>query len=176
VVILRSSIILGRKAPILPEHAHDTFLHFCASRRGMTTDFYTNERRSVVSVDDVIASIQWFVCDYCCSSSSTKNDNGTITKTTTGIFNLGGPASVSRFDMARAVFEHLGYDPVHLVAKEKQQSSTTTYSPQEHEKHIVPSPLDISMDSTRIESVTGRTFEPLSSIVQKTFSHDNTTT
>jgi dTDP-4-dehydrorhamnose reductase len=121
-VILRSSINLGREAPILPEHAHDTFLHFCASRQGVETEFYTDERRTVVSVDDVIASIHWFVRDSCrrlpVVHVSTKDDIGTMPPPVTGIFNMGGPTSVSRFDMARAVFEHLGYDPVHLVAKE----------------------------------------------------------
>jgi dTDP-4-dehydrorhamnose reductase len=174
VAVLRSSIILGRKAPILPEHAHDTFLHFCASRQGMDTDFYTDERRTVVSVDDVIATIQWFVRDYYCLqkqpnnnttvaelSSSAKQENARM-MATTGIFNMGGPISVSRFDMALAVFEHLGYDTVHLIAKEKRLLI-------QEQQEQVPSPLDISMDSKKMESVSGRAFESIASIVKKTF-------
>jgi dTDP-4-dehydrorhamnose reductase len=179
VVVLRSSIILGRKAPILPEHAHDTFLHFCASRKGMDTDFYTDERRSVVSVDDVVASIQWFVRDCLqqqqlqVSPPPTITPGNTALSTTTTasggmIFNMGGPTSVSRFEMARAVFKHLGYDPAHLIAKEKR------FQEQQQQDEQVPSPLDISMDSKKIESIAGRTFESLSFMVQKTFS--NTTT
>jgi dTDP-4-dehydrorhamnose reductase len=188
VIVLRSSIILGRKAPILPEHAHDTFLHFCASRKGMDTDFYTDERRSVVSVDDVIASIQWFVRDCLhhqheqqvsppiptTAASTTSSTTDIIRKTTTTttnvmIFNMGGPTSVSRFDMAKAVFEHLGYDPVHLIAKEKRLEEE-----QPNNEQVPPSPLDISMDSKKIETITGRTFESLSSMVQKTFSTTTT--
>jgi dTDP-4-dehydrorhamnose reductase len=86
VIVLRSSIMLGSKAPILPSIAHGTFLHFCHSREGVETEFYTDERRSVVAVADVVAVIQWLVA----------NDNVAAA----GTFNLGGPQSVSRLEMA----------------------------------------------------------------------------
>jgi dTDP-4-dehydrorhamnose reductase len=97
VTVLRSSIMLGSKAPILPSIAHGTFLHFCQGREGIETDFYTDERRSVVAVADVVAVIQWLVA----------NDNAVALA---GTFNLGGTQSVSRLEMAEAVFSYSGYD------------------------------------------------------------------
>lgn len=45
--LLRSSILLGPRAPFLPEVAHGTFLHFIASRENQDTTFYTDECRNV---------------------------------------------------------------------------------------------------------------------------------
>jgi dTDP-4-dehydrorhamnose reductase len=147
VTILRSSIMLGSKAPILPSIAHGTFLHFCQSREGVETEFYTDERRSVVAVADVVAVIQSLVA----------NDNAAAA----GIFNLGGPQSVSRLEMAEAVFSYSGYDKRYLIAKEK---ATLKDPPQ------VPSPLDISMDNSKITELTQRKFQVLEEIVRATFS------
>ena len=143
VVLLRSSIILGPKAPISPEIAHTTFLHFIASRQDQDTEFYSDERRSVIAVSDVIATIQYFV---------DSNESG--------VFNMGGPESISRFDMAKAVFEHLGYDTKHLIAKEKADLPPSD----------VPSPLDITMDSSKLHSLFRRSFLSLDDIVKATFS------
>jgi dTDP-4-dehydrorhamnose reductase len=148
VTVLRSSIMLGSKAPILPSIAHDTFLHFCQSREGVETEFYTDERRSVVAVADVVAVIQWLVA----------NDNAAAAA---GTFNLGGPQSVSRLEMAEAVFSFSGYDKRYLVAKEK---AALKDPPQ------VPSPLDISMDNIKITELTQQKFQTLEEMVKATFS------
>jgi dTDP-4-dehydrorhamnose reductase len=146
--ILRSSIMLGSKAPILPSIAHGTFLHFCQGREGIETDFYTDERRSVVAVADVVAVIQWLVA----------NDNAVALA---GTFNLGGTQSVSRLEMAEAVFSYSGYDKRYLIAKEK---AALKDPPQ------VPSPLDISMDNSKITELTQRKFHTLQEMVRATFS------
>jgi dTDP-4-dehydrorhamnose reductase len=147
VTVLRSSIMLGSKAPILPSIAHGTFLHFCQSREGAETEFYTDERRSVVAVADVVAVIQCLVV----------NDNAT----TAGIFNLGGPQSVSRLEMAEAVFSYSGYDKRYLIAKEKVALK---------DPPPIPSPLDISMDNSKITELTQRNFQVLEEMVRATFS------
>jgi dTDP-4-dehydrorhamnose reductase len=147
VTVLRSSIMLGSKAPILSSIAHGTFLHFCQSREGVETEFYTDERRSVVAVTDVVAVIQWLVV----------NDHTEAA----GIFNLGGPQSVSRLEMAEAVFSYSGYDKSYLIANKK---ATLKDLPQ------VPSPLDISMTNSKITELTQRKFQVLEEMVRATFS------
>ena len=147
VTVLRSSIMLGSKAPILPSIAHGTFLHFCQSREGVETEFYTDECRSVVAVTDVVAVVQWLVV----------NDHAEAA----GIFNLGGPQSVSRLDMAEAVFSYSGYDKRYLIAKEKAVLK---------DRLEVPSPLDISMDNSKITELTQRKFQVLEEMVRATFS------
>jgi dTDP-4-dehydrorhamnose reductase len=147
VTLLRSSIMLGAKAPILPSIAHGTFLHFCQTREGVETTFYTDERRSVVAVTDMVAVIQWLVA----------NGNAAAA----GIFNLGGPQSVSRLEMAEAVFSHFGYDKRCLIAKKKASLQDPSQ---------VPSPLDISMDNSKITKLTQRKFQVLEEMVRATFS------
>jgi dTDP-4-dehydrorhamnose reductase len=126
-VALRSSIIMGPKAPIDPECAHGTFLDFCKSRGQAKepTIFFTNEYRSVVRVDRVLQTIGGFVsrivtakCPRACSSV---------------VYNLGGPVRVNRMELAGAVFDKFGYDRSLLLNAE--QTSPL-------------SPLDISMDSS----------------------------
>lgn len=143
--LLRSSIIVGSKAPILPDVAHDTFLHFIASRKGQDTVFFTDEKRSVVSIRDVVAVILalTFAEDII----------------PTGIYNMGGPESLSRMDMAHAMFSYLSYDCQHLIpAKKADQPSGP-----------VPSPLDITMDSTKLYTNTGLSFQPLRSLIEQNY-------
>ena len=142
-VVLRSSIILGPLAPFAS--AHDTFIHFCAGREGQSTDFYNDECRSVVWVEDVVSAILWFV------------DNSSRGRG--GIYNMGGPRPLSRVDMARAVFQHFGFDSISIVSKQKAGLSPGP----------VPSPLDISMDSSKLEDVIGRKFAGMDTILASTF-------
>jgi dTDP-4-dehydrorhamnose reductase len=151
--VLRSSIMLGPKAPILPSIAHDTFLHLCQSRQGAETEFYTDECRSVVAVADVVAVLQWLVANY----------EYNVVAATAGTFNLGGPQSVSRLDMAEAVFSHFAYDNCYLIAKEKAALKGKD------------SPLDISMNSNKIAELTKHKFQTLQEMVRATFSTPATT-
>ena len=128
-VALRSSIILGPKGPF--GKAHDTFLQFCASRNQQETTFYTNEYRTVVSVQHVCRIVDWKIHNHPKSSFE--------------VYHLGGPLRLNRLDMAMAVFEHLGFDTKYLVATEQNASTV---------------PLDISMDSTALEKLTGIAHKP----------------
>ena len=123
-VALRSSIILGPKAPIDPGGAHGTFLDFCKSRgaENEATTFYTNEYRTVVRVDTVIQIIAGFVAKSMSPLCSNLK-----------IYNMGGPVRVNRMELAKAVFDKFGYDESLLI--EAEQTSPM-------------SPLDISMDSS----------------------------
>ena len=147
-IIFRSSIILGPKAPISPQDAHDTFLHFCASRDKQETDLWVNEYRTVVSVKHVCTVIDWMVEQGTVKSKIHKGECHT--------FNLGGPIRVNRYDMATSVFQHFGYD-TNVLTEAKQTSPTV--------------PLDISMDSTKLEGFTGVIHQPttLRGFVEYTF-------
>lgn len=149
-LILRSSIILGPRAPVLPEIAHETFLHFCATRQGVDTVFYRDEVRSVVSVHDVVAVILGLLASF---------RNGDTVPT--GVYNMGGPTAVSRVDMAELVFEHLGYNPQHILAKDKAAVPPSADS--------VPSPLNIAMDSSLLYQYTKRSFSSVKNMVESTF-------
>jgi dTDP-4-dehydrorhamnose reductase len=149
-VVLRSSIILGPKAPLAP--AHDTFLHFCASREGKPTDFYTDECRSVIFVKDAVETVLWFA-----QASLGESAHDAIHRRR--VYNMGGPVSVSRVDLARAVFDHLAYNDECIQAKEKAKLPAGP----------VASPLDISMNSSRLTSLMNRSFASLEEMIQATF-------
>jgi len=145
-VLLRSSIILGPEAPF--GGAHQTFLHFCSSREGLSTDYFDDECRSVVAVSDVVAVLQHFVAP------------GNVAKETAGIYNMGGQDRTSRYDMALAVAERFQFDKQFVVKKQKSSMPPGN----------VPSPLDISMDSTKLAKILGReAFKGLEDIVNETF-------
>ncbi len=153
-VILRSSIILGPKAPLLPEQAHSTFLHFIQGRKEQDTTFFTDECRSVISVADVVNVLQWFI--------DPDQHNVETTNHQTPIYNLGGPDRVSRYDMAVAVFDHLGYDKKHIQADRKAS--------QPRQPNEVTSPLDISMNSSKLVRAMAITkFQSLMEVVQFVF-------
>ena len=145
VVLLRSSIILGPKAPILPDKAHGTFLHFCQTREGQVTEFYSDECRSVIAVDNVVAVLRWFLKRLILLEPlATKKDDNSVVLLA-GVYNMGGPERISRVDMAQAVFRHFGYkEEGVLVASEKAKLPPGP----------IPSPLDITMDSTKLYQLT----------------------
>ncbi|CAJ1945900.1 unnamed protein product [Cylindrotheca closterium] len=136
--VLRSSIILGPKAPIAPEDAHDTFLHFCATRNNQETDLWVNEYRTVVSVRHACHIIHWMV--------QQNMPDRTCAKGEFHIFNLGGNLRVNRLDMAKAVFEHFGFESNGILKAADQTSPTV--------------PLDISMDCSSLAKFTGIVHEP----------------
>jgi dTDP-4-dehydrorhamnose reductase len=133
---LRSSIILGPKAPIQPNGVHGTFLDFVKSRgeNNQETTFFINEFRNVVKVDFVLQTIN----DIITKRVVMNNDNtcNTTTDPMPVVFNMGGPERVNRMDMAKAVFTKFGYD--HKLLLPTKQTSPL-------------SPLDISMDSSFLQ-------------------------
>eukprot|EP00934_Nitzschia_sp_Nitz4_P009042 Nitzschia sp. Nitz4//scaffold147_size54853//33339//34349//NITZ4_006621-RA/size54853-processed-gene-0.16-mRNA-1//1//CDS//3329536705//9032//frame0 len=149
-IVLRSSIILGPKAPLVP--AHDTFLHFCASRSQEPTTYFTNEFRSVVGLAHIARVLDWCLVQEAVSTA-------TSLPLGTHVFHLGGPQRVHRYEMAQAVMEYLevGATTISTVVQPALQTSEL-------------SPLDISMDSSKLESLTGIVHEPqtLAGLVQET--------
>jgi len=153
-ILLRSSIISGPKAPILGEKAHATFLHFCQTQENQETTFYTDEIRSIVAVDNVVQVVRWF------SSQLLQEQK------IGGVYNMGGPDRVSRYDMAQAVFEYFGYTQDKLIATEK-----SSMPPQ-----AVQSPLDIAMNSSKLYELTKDSinWKGVKDIVKWTFEGDAT--
>jgi len=136
--VLRSSIILGPKAPLAPEDAHDTFLHFCATREGQETNLWVNEHRTVVSVKHVCNVVSWMVQANTPGKTCSSDDQFRI-------FNMGGTLRSNRYDLAEAVFARFGFDP--SVLKKVEQTAPLV-------------PLDISMDCGNLAKHTGVTYEP----------------
>ena len=147
-VALRSSIIVGPKAPIHKvDTVHDTFLHFCESRREQETTYFTNEYRTVVHVRHVVSIMRWLVQQHW---------DGPNSSPIAGIYNMGGPVRVNRQDMAREVFRYFQSDDKYVIAA--TQTSLT-------------SPLDISMNSAKLQSLTGISHQPetMKEFVETTF-------
>jgi len=150
-VLLRSSILLGPAAPFV--EAHDTFLHFCAGRERPTA-FYTNEVRSVLAVRDAVRII-WQCCGLL------RDDREAIPPV--GVYCMGGPAAVSRYDMAVSTLTHLNpsdHKASLAVPTLKQQpqappSSTTDAAGKAATAVVVQSPLNIAMDSSKLMAATG---------------------
>eukprot|EP00980_Cylindrotheca_fusiformis_P011567 scaffold2738_cov119-Cylindrotheca_fusiformis.AAC.3 len=148
-IVLRSSIILGPKAPIDNEAAHDTFLHFCASRGGQgkakPTELWIDEYRTVVSVDHVcrviLKSMTILLLKTTTPIATDNNDDYQI-------FNMGGPWRLNRYEMGKAVFDYFGWESNdNNILIPANQTATTV-------------PLDISMDSTKLQQFTGIVHEP----------------
>lgn len=147
-VSLRSSIILGPAAPF--GGAHSTFLHFCATRKGVATDYYTDECRSVVALADVVIVLKYFVVHG-------------VTADSAGVYNMGGKDRVSRYDMALTVARRLGMDETYVIPKKKTDMPLGK----------VPSPLDITMDSSKLSKLIGvSSLKGLDDIVKETFSKE----
>jgi dTDP-4-dehydrorhamnose reductase len=145
-VCLRSSIILGPDGPF--GKSHGTFLHFCKSREGKETTFYIDECRSVINVFDVCHSLMHFL-----NTVQNKKD------ITGGVYNMGGPERVSRMTMALAVAKHLNFSDSCFIPTEKSKQV----------QNGVPSPLDISMTSEKLQELVGRKFKILSETIEDTF-------
>jgi dTDP-4-dehydrorhamnose reductase len=150
-ILLRSSIMLGPKAPFLSEQAHTTFLHFCHSRINMSTTYYTDEIRSAIAVSDVVAVILYMIH---------ANDKINILN---GIYCMGGPNPINRYEMAIAVVSNFDASTNYVIPVLKKDQPAQSNS--------VQSPLNISMDSTKLLLITGISkFLSLSDMIVQTFS------
>lgn len=147
-ICLRSSIILGPHAPLAD--AHTTFLHFCKSRRGQETTFYTDEIRSVISVYDVINVLSYFYSSV---------DNGSFDSITSSVYNMGGKDMVSRMDIAIAVAKVCNFSTDSFLSAEKAGQHF-------NDTNALRSPLDISMISSRLEELVQSKFHGLEDIVR----------
>jgi len=183
-ILLRSSIILGPNAPF--SKAHDTFLHFCASRKDTATTFYTDEMRSVIAVSDVVRIL--LTCCGCCGcTTNTTTNNNTVdvpsVPVPAGIYCMGGPAAVSRHDMAVATLSYLqmdatSIDAVAIKATKKSSLSSQTQQPQNNNNNtaVAISPLHIAMDSSKLYAAVGMKatqLQTLEEMVVATFAKKN---
>lgn len=153
--LLRSSIILGPLVPFIP--AHDTFLHFCHWRGTPnttsnnedengninTTVYFTNEIRSVIAVSDVIAVILSFLVYTIRALIPPCATSIVSLPPSSGVYNMGGPTAVSRYDMALAVLDHFQWPSESAVPALKEE-------PTNGGGCVPPSPLNIGMDSTKL--------------------------
>lgn len=149
-VSLRSSLILGPPAPRRCKKA-GSFLQdiekLLAAPEGAT--FFDNEMRSAVDVADVIRVVTWAI-------------DGGVTRAP-GVYNMGGPESLSRVDMANSVATYRHLDAARIHKKPRPEGGP------------VKSPLDITMDSSRLQQVSGVQMRPLVSMLPAAFAHGSKT-
>mmetsp|Transcript_30624 Transcript_30624/g.89659 ORF Transcript_30624/g.89659 Transcript_30624/m.89659 type:complete len:243 (-) Transcript_30624:268-996(-) len=144
-VCLRSSLILG--PPTRGKCRKQSFVQFCDERLAADapTDFFSDEWRAVVYVDDIVRTIAWFI------------DGGAASAP--GVYCMGGPERVTRVSVAEAVAARRGYptDRIKRVERASLPPSSTA------------SPPDISMDSRRLAKLTGVEPTTLEQLVAITF-------
>lgn len=154
-VCLRSSLILGPPTPW--PCRKQSFLQFALEAiltKDKTTDIFTDEYRSVIYVQDVIRTILWFAFATTPEDSTTTNNH-----LITGRYNMGGPERVSRWDIVQELVQALQLDDTnvsHIVPIQRSSLPDT----------LVQSPADISMDITKLCSITGLQMTPLKEIIR----------
>ncbi|KAL7540841.1 hypothetical protein ACHAXR_011014 [Thalassiosira sp. AJA248-18] len=160
-IILRSSLILGPPTPLkngCKKGAFPSFLQFIESRlkSSTPTDYFVNEFRSVVHVDDVIKSIKHFLQHALLPLS----DDDASEENKTRVFNLGGSTRASRYDIALEMANHLKLDSSSANAVDRPAAGGGG----------VPSPPDISMNVVKISNELGVSkMNGLKEIVASTF-------
>jgi len=154
-VILRSSLILGTPTPFkngCRKGAFPSFLQFIESRlkSSTSTDYFVNEFRSVVHVDDVMKAIKHFLLKALAEN---------VPSATTRVFNLGGSTRASRYDIALEVANNLKLDSSSANAVNRPETGSG-----------VPSPPDISMNVDKLTNELGiPKMDGLNDIVAMTF-------
>jgi dTDP-4-dehydrorhamnose reductase len=183
VILLRSSIVLGPPAPYCQD-AHDTFLQFCQSRKGQATTYYTDECRSVVSVRDVVQVFHRLLANVVATATTavaavdeqtSQEPSPEHVRTRTGIYNMGGPQRVSRYDMALAVHHHASNSSTAssiTTTNDNNKADETILAARKQDQPqlgSVVSPLDITMTSAKLQALVGFEFMTLNDIVDMTF-------
>jgi len=159
VVCLRSSLILGPPTPW--PCRKQSFVQFALEAllaKDKTTDIFTDEYRSVIYVQDVIRTILWFAFTPTIPDGTTTTTVST-TDRITGCYNMGGPERVSRWDIIQELAQALQLDDTnmsHIVPTQRSSLPET----------VVQSPPDISMDITKLCSITGLQMTPLKDIIR----------
>jgi len=150
VIILRSSLMLGPKTP--GECRKQSFLQFVQQRLmdGLSTDYFSDEIRCVILVQDVVKVIQYF-------TSHMDNEN-----VITGVYNLGGADCVSRIDLALAIAQYLNMD-------ESLCKSAKRFTPEFTGGGEVASPPDISVKMSKLKCATDIETTGLNDIVKNSF-------
>ncbi|KAL3786699.1 hypothetical protein HJC23_002788 [Cyclotella cryptica] len=140
-VILRSSLVLGKPAPFrngCNKGAFPSFLQFVESRlkSSTSTNYFINEFRSVVHVEDVVFAILHFTRQALARGN---HESASMTNDKVRIFNLGGSDRVSRHDLAMKVATHLKLDATNVSGVDRPVGGGG-----------VPSPADISMNVEKL--------------------------
>jgi dTDP-4-dehydrorhamnose reductase len=184
---LRSSLIVGGPTP--GECRKQSFLQFCEERlaAGTVTEFFEDEIRSVVHVDDLCATVVALLRILSLDRAQHTREGPDRASPTppardvspappsadgvlpalrgiAGVYNMGGPAGVSRVDVARQVASWRNHDqaPIRAIRKFAENAS----GPQ---RGGVPSPPDITIDSRRLVRLTGVEFRSLADAVRGSF-------
>ena len=142
-VALRMSLLLGPQAPKRSQKKN-SFLQDCDRMlaSGKPHDFFDDEYRSVVALDDVLAVLRWAI------------DGGALSSP--GVYNMGGPERPSRVDIARAVARHRGHSEAGIRGMPRPPPV----------RGGVKSPPNIAMDSSKLERAAGVRFRPLSEMLR----------
>jgi nucleoside-diphosphate-sugar epimerase len=171
-------LVLGPPPPLLHGCSKGTdcptFLQFVEGRlkSNTLTDYYIDEYRSVVHVNDVVSTIRYFLNNVCLTppppqppltaTTTTTATTSTVTKETTKklatrVYNIGGSTRVSRYDIAIGVANYLRLDTSSINAANRPISigSGSTGGTAGGGGGAVPSPADISMNVSKLTNELG---------------------
>eukprot|EP00977_Amphora_coffeiformis_P009408 scaffold2179_cov165-Amphora_coffeaeformis.AAC.12 len=175
--ILRPTVIFGPKPPLCQFGVNtnrETFLHFIASRKDSSTptNFFVDEYRNPLSVRDLVAVVRYFVFeDDGSNQTGESNTDDDSCDRVVEVYNVCGPRSYSRYDMAVSVLVHLGvtdHSP-YLRAVKKSELKP---------KPAIQAPVDLEMSCQKILNKVGAALEQFTTfdqILVDTFGEKHTT-
>lgn len=138
--ILRCAPIYGVPGPVSPLRKSFVDWILKTLKEGKSLSLFADEFRTPVCVRDVL------IASYKLLSSDA-----------TGIFNMGGPERVSRYEVGLALCTTFGFDPSLATAG----SIPTLSTPSSSSSIFLERPRDLAMDSTKIETALGFKLTPL---------------
>ena len=173
-IILRCSLVLGPAPPLIHGCSKGmdcpTFLQFVEGRlkSNTLTDYYIDEYRSVVHINDVVLTIRHFLNNACLTpppppppplTTTTTATTSTVTKETTKkvtrVYNLGGSTRVSRCDIAIGVANYLQLDTSSIKTVNRPIIGSGSTGGTTGGGGAVPSPADISMNVSKLTNELG---------------------
>lgn len=132
--VVRVALIVGRGAG--PRASASEALER-AVRSGRAPRLFTDQYRSPIDAESIALAVETL-----------------LERPAAGLFHLGGPERVSRYELGRRLAAARGFDPAVLVAVR-----------QSDEPPAIPRPLDVSLDSSRAERELGWTARPLDEVL-----------
>jgi len=135
-VILRSSVIYGPRA-MQKAGKTTTFLHFVRENLKKDDSFivFNDERRNFIPINNVVDVIFFFLCEF-----------------NPGIYNLGGPEALSRFEFAKIVAKNDGVSDEDIERKIESMRRSECKAAW---AHSCPQPKNLEMDVSKLHNLMG---------------------
>lgn len=149
-IILRSALMYGASSP-LNRNKHSVLKSVVdAIQQKTEMKLYSNEYRTPVYINDIVAIIQYFIHDFTGSETplsprSPVQQRVTLTQSSNHIYNCGGPTALSRYEMGKIVASLL------MPPDEAPKFQSVTL---EQANMTKQRPKDLTMNSSKLRELT----------------------